>query len=779
MSDNETGGITIAIAGNPNCGKTSLFNALTGSRQRVGNWPGVTVEYIEGSYRHGGLDVKAIDLPGIYSFSAHTLDEKIAREYILKEKPDVVVNIVDATNLERNLYLTTQLLEMKVPVVVAVNMVDLLKHHGLTLEVEHLEKHLGCTVIPTVAVKKKGITELRDAIAETAQRHAVSQTRVAYDSEVEETIDVLQEKVSSVADRHGVDSRWLALKLLERDEMGQELSGGADDHFVGEEIARIERHTGDDIDTVMTDGRYGFIHGLARDVIQRDDTARRNVSDAIDRVVLNRLIGIPVFLAVMYVVFLVTMKVGEPFIHFFDILCGTIFVDGTRAGLETIGAPQLVVLLLADGVGGGIQTVATLIPPIFFIFACLSILEDSGYMARAAFVMDRLLRRVGLPGKAFLPLLIGFGCNVPAILATRTLENKRDRTMTVLINPFMSCGARFPVYTLFAVAFFPRNGTLVIFSLYFIGVALAILTGLVLKKTLLAGEPGSFVMELPPYHVPTFSGIMHHTWHRLEAFVLRAGKIIIMFVIVLSVLNSVGTDGSFGPEAAENSVLGAIGKSLTPAFRPMGITDRNWPAVVGLFSGIFAKEAVVGTLDALYTQTEAGLRDETSVAPGGPVVPEEEPFSLGNGIAEAFTTLWAELKGLFGSFGGPTDTAEDDGTENAAVNAATFAAMREYFGSGIAAFAYMLFVLTYVPCVATLAAIYREVGFGWAAFSTLYLTGLAWLLATMFFQLGTFAQHPGPSALWLLACVAAFGIFYAGLKIRSSALNAKPAGETL
>jgi len=378
--------IKIAIAGNPNCGKTTLFNALTGARQQVGNWPGVTVERIDGYYDDGDNRVDITDLPGIYSFSAYSLDETVARKHILIEKPDLVVNILDATNIERNLYLTTQLLEMRVPVVVALNMIDLAKKRRIKIEIEHLARHLGCPVVAIAASKGTGLDKLRDAIRSATAERRVSSTRVEYDSELEKAINRIVPKVSERAVERGVDARWLAVKLLEKDELAQEMVKGlALTEFVDNETLRVERHTGDDLDIVIADGRYGFIHGLARDVVHRGNELRQTVSDTIDRVMLNRILGIPMFLAVMYAVFIVTINVGGPFIDFFDGLCGTIFVDGFGELLSAFNAPAWIVALLADGIGGGVQTLATFIPPLFLIFLCLAFLEDSGYMARAAF----------------------------------------------------------------------------------------------------------------------------------------------------------------------------------------------------------------------------------------------------------------------------------------------------------------------------------------------------------------------------------------------------------
>jgi len=479
--------------------------------------------------------------------------------------------------------------------------------------------------------------------------------------------------------------------------------------LIDAEATKIEKHTGDEVDIVIADGRYGFIHGLSRDVIHRNNQVRKTISDNIDKVALNRYLGIPIFLFVMYLVFSLTINIGGAFIDFFDIFTGTIFVDGLGKVLEYLHFPQWLITLFAGGVGGGIQTVSTFIPPIFFIFLSLSILEDSGYMSRAAFVMDRFMRFIGLPGKAFIPMLVGFGCNVPAIMATRTLENNRDRILTILINPFMSCGARLPVYVLFATVFFPKNGGLIVFSIYMTGIFLSIMSGLLFKKTILKGEPSTFVMELPPYHIPTFNGIMMHTWEKLKSFILRAGQVIIIVVIVLSFLNAIGSDGSFGNEDSENSLLSSIGKSITPILKPMGIMEDNWPATVGLFTGIFAKEAVVGTLDNLYTSLIEDNGDN-----------EAEEFIFWDGILESFQSIGEGFSGIGETFVNPlglnvSDDLGDKETQakEQEVNQRTFKEMEKRFVNKYAAFAYLLFILIYVPCVATIAAVYRETNIKW------------------------------------------------------------------
>lgn len=694
---------TIALAGNPNCGKTTLFNALTSSRERVGNWPGVTVEHLEGEYCHDGAKVRVVDLPGIYSFSASSPDENAARNYILKERPDAVVNIIDARNVERGLYLTAQLLEMRVPLIVVLNMMDLAKRRHIEVQVGHLARHLDCPVIPMVAARKEGVEELKAAVAEASATHRVSATNVTYDAQVEKALAELVSKVMPSAERVDVPARWLAVKLLERDPVAEELTVGVCDELLAAAIAKVEKHIGEDIEIVMADGRYGFVHGLALDVVRRTGELRKNFSDAIDRIVLSRPLGIPLFLAVMYLVFTITITFSAPLTGWIDSTLGALLVDGFGGWLTDMGAPVWAHVLLADGLGGGIQTVVTFIPPIFFMFLCLSVLEESGYMARAAFVMDRSLRAIGLPGKAFIPMLVGFGCNVPGIMAARTLENQRDRTLTVLLNPFMSCGARLPVYALFAGIFFPSSGGAVIFALYLTGILLAIGSGLLFRRTILKGDASTFVMELPPYHLPRAVAIVYHTWERLKEFILRAGRIILILVLVLSVLWSIGTDGSFGNETSETSVLSAFSRAVMPLFEPMGITSGNWPATLGLITGIFGKELVVGTLNTFYGA---------------------------NGADPAATMLSA-------------------------------------FDGKAGAFAYLLFVLIYSPCVAAIAAIQRETGWKWMAFSVGYLTVLAWTLATLFYQLATFAAHPAQSTVWAGAIFLAGILFASTLKLIS------------
>lgn len=755
--------ITIGLAGNPNCGKTTLFNALTGAKLKVGNWPGVTVEKKTGSYPYENMEVEIVDLPGIYSLSATSLDEKIAREYVLSGEPDLVVNIVDASNLERNLYLTIQLIEMGAPLVVALNMMDIVRQHKTKIDIKALEESLGCPVIPIVAKKNKGVDELKEAIAGQARAKRLPSLKISYPPEIRKAIDRLIPLIQDKAQEEHLPPQWLALKLLEEDEMALKVAGDLVNETLKEVRHNIERTIGDDPDIVIASARYGFIDGICMQVAQKKLEIRKTISDAIDAVVLNRALGIPIFLVAMYLTFMFTINVGGCFIDFFDILFGTVCVDGFGRLLAAIHSPQWLITILADGIGGGIQTVSTFIPPIGFMFLCLSILEDSGYMARAAFVMDRFMRFVGLPGKSFVPMLVGFGCNVPAIMATRTLDNERDRTLTIAMNPFMSCGARLPVYALFAAAFFPRGGSNLIFGLYLIGIAVAVMTGFLLKSTVLKGETSHFVMELPPYHMPTIRGVLMHAYDRLKVFLFRAGKVIIAIVVVLSFLNSIGTDGTFGHEDTGSSVLGAIGKSITPVLHPMGIRQENWPATVGLFTGVFAKEAVVGTLNSLYS---TGAE-------------EEESFSIWGGIKDAFASIPENLSGLAGTLTDPLGISSA-GEAPEEVGKSTFGVMVKRFDGRIGAFAYLLFVLLYVPCMVAVATIYRETNGRWAIFVVSYTILIAWVVSTLFYQVATFARHPGTSSGWLigigLVCIA----FYYIMKIAGGKVLflEKGAGET-
>ncbi|WP_254901502.1 ferrous iron transport protein B [Lonsdalea britannica] len=464
------------------------------------------------------------------------------------------------------------------------------------------------------------------------------------------------------------------------------------------------------------------------------------LTDKIDRVVLHRFLGIPIFLLVMYLMFIFTINIGSAFIDFFDKVSETLFVKGFGELLLALHCPEWLKTLLADGVGSGVQTVSTFIPVIACLYLFLSYLEDSGYMARAAFVMDRFMRSIGLPGKAFVPLIVGFGCNVPAVMATRTMEKHSDRIVTVMMAPFMSCGARLPVYVLFATALFTQGGQNLVFGLYLIGIAAAIGTGFLLKKTALQGDASSFVMEIPPYHLPGLNSVLVRTWERLKGFVLRAGKLIVVVVTVLSFFNSLGTDGTFGNQNTQKSVLSAIGQEIVPVFKPMGISPENWPAAVGVFTGIFAKEAVVGTLDSLY----GTMASQQSGTDGE----EAAPFSLWGGIQEALATLpenfgklgEALLNPLGIEIGDLSDTATVAKDNEFSVTSLTVIA--QLFDGRLGAFSYLLMVLLYVPCIAAVSAIWREVGTGWTLFCVAWTIELGYGAAVLAYQGGRFAQHP-------------------------------------
>jgi len=769
MSNGTKSVYTIGLVGNPNCGKTTLFNALTGSRQRVGNWPGVTVERKSGEYKLQDTRFEVVDLPGTYSLDVVdrevSLDEKVARDFAHANEADLIINIVDASNLERNLYLTSQLAEMRVPMLVVLNMVDVAEGKGMQVDAEALSRQLGCPVLPVVASAGIGIPELKAAIARAVAERPRATALVEYQTDLDHAIAGLAHRLQEAAEATGVSlttsPRWLAVRLLEGDDLARQVAGADLAHDAGQRAKAL----GDDIDILVADARYGLANHVAKQAVTQSGQVTRDLTDRIDHVVLNRALGIPIFLGMMYLMFMFTINLGGAFIDFFDQFAGAIFVDGFGALLAGLGASEWLVVALAKGIGGGLQTVATFIPVIGFLYLFLSVLEDSGYMARAAFVMDRFMRWVGLPGKSFVPLIVGFGCNVPAIMATRTLEHRRDRLMTIAMAPFMSCGARLPVYVLFAAAFFPQGAQNVVFGLYLIGIAVAVATGLMLKNSILKGEATPFIMELPPYHLPTVKGILLHTWDRLKSFIVRAGRIIVPMVLVLNFLNAVGTDGSFGNEDSDKSVLAEVGRGIAPAFSPMGLTEENWPAAVGIFTGVLAKEAVVGTLNAAYT----ALAESDAVAAGAAPA-EEEAFELGAAIAGAFATIPANLADALGSWADPLgiqvgDVSDLDAVAEAQeVSSGTFGAMAARFDGAAGAFAYLLFILLYFPCTAAIAAVYQESGARWTAFVALWTTGTGYGLATLYYQAATFGRDPATASLWIGLVLAGFAAAFLSLR---------------
>lgn len=747
----------VCVVGNPNCGKTTLFNALTGSKQRVGNWPGVTVDKKTGSFSHGDDEIELVDLPGIYSItpsSSSGEDERIARDYILTGEAEAVINIVDASNLERNLYLTAQLIEMRVPMIVVVNMLDIAKQHRLEVDLDALSRELGCPVVGMIASRDKGIKQLKAALSDFLANPSIPPLSVEFPEDIASEMKKIGTYLSSHSRQRG---EWFAGQFMEQAPGLDEKFPGVDLKPVYEQVSALNEKYEGDLDIEIANSRYCLVSSIAEEAVIRRGEVSETLTDKIDKIVLNRWLGLPIFLAIMYVMFLFTQNLGSAFIDFFDVLVGGVLVDGLGGWLESIGTPDWLRVFLANGVGGGLQTVSTFIPVVFFLYLFLAFLEDSGYMARAAFVMDRLMRALGLPGKAFVPLIVGFGCNVPAIMATRTMDRASDRIITVMMSPFMSCGARLPVYVLFATAFFPNNGQNLVFGLYLIGILAAVLTGFLLKKTALPGAAGAFVMEIPPYHIPTVKGILLRTWDRVKSFMLRAGKVIVVIVACLSFLNSLGTDGTFGNEDSDKSVLSTVGKTIVPVLEPMGVQEENWPAAVGIFTGIFAKEAVVGTLNSLYGTIAAN--EELNKSEGSADAEEaEEPWSFAAVFSEATEALVGNLTGLSESLTDPMGISVGDLSDEAAaaeeqeVSAATIESIKTLFGTSSAAFAYLLMVLLYMPCVAAIAAVYREVGAAWTIFAAAWTTALGYSAATIFYRVVNFSADPAYSIISIAVC---------------------------
>ncbi|MFQ2192815.1 Fe(2+) transporter permease subunit FeoB [Aeromonas jandaei] len=730
---------SLVTVGNPNSGKTSLFNALTGARQQVGNWSGVTVDKKMGEFSADGHDYKLMDLPGIYSLANQeaSLDEQIASRYVQGHQPDLLLNVIDAANLERSLYLTLQLRELGLPMVVVLNKMDILKKRRVTINEGLLSQALGCPVVALSAHNRQQVAAFKSQIHGLIGKSQQA-LMLDYGTDLEKDLAELETLLAP----HHLTTRGRALRLLEEDAAMQETLLPGQQAAATNVVTRA--HQGQDIDLQLADIRYGHIHLWASQACQQKGKLTVAQSEKLDRVLLNRWIGIPFFLFVMYLMFMFAIKVGSAFIDFFDIMGNALFVEGVHHLLGLVNAPDWMGAILADGFGVGLQTVATFIPVIGCLYLFLAVLESSGYLARAAFVVDALMRRLGLPGKAFVPMLMGFGCTVPSVMATRTLNSERERLMTSAMAPFMSCGARLPVYALFAVAFFPESGQNLVFGLYLIGILVAVLTGLLLRSTLLPGKSDSMVMEMPDYEWPRPVNVGIKTWQKLKSFVFGAGKTIVLVVAVLSVLNSLGTDGSFGHQEQESSVLSKISQAVTPVLHPIGVRDDNWQATVGIVTGIFAKEAVVGTLNSLYA--------------GGGAEEEKGEFSLVASFQEAVDAVATNLAEI-----NPTDPMGlavgnlDDqkaAAEEQEVDVSTYGNMQTHFDGAAGAFAYLLFVLLYMPCAAAMGALVRETGRQWALFTAAWCNYMAFMCATVFYQLATFTAHPEQSLFW----VASYGL---------------------
>lgn len=745
-------GYTILTVGNPNSGKTTLFNAFTGANQKVGNWAGVTVEKKTGHYSLLGEEFSLTDLPGIYALDsgndANSLDEAVASQAVLSTPADVIINVIDATCLERSLYVTLQLRELGRPMVVILNKMDALERIGQKINLKGLAKSLGCPVLAVSATRLNEVEMLKSKLHKMlAQGIAVKPLELDYGNDFDTTATQLAHYFRNDM----VVDKALAIRALENDQLILQTTSAE----TKDAVAQARNALGFDIDLHIADVKFTFLHQLTKAYRSTNGKMTRRISEHIDAVVLNKWLGIPLFFGVMYLMFMFAINIGGAFIDFFDIAFGAIFVDGSHALLDPY-LPAWLVALIADGLGGGIQTVATFIPVIAGLYLFLTLLEGSGYMSRAAFVLDKVMQKVGLPGKAFVPLVLGFGCNVPAIMASRTLDQERERRLAASMAPFMSCGARLPVYALFAAAFFPEAGQNVVFALYMIGIFAAVFTGLILKHTIYPGNSDSFIMEMTDYEIPRARNVLIKTWQKLKRFVFGAGKTIVLVVAILSFLNSIGTDGSFGNQDSENSVLSKAAQIITPVFEPMGIEPDNWPATVGIVTGIFAKEAVVGTLNSLYA------------APSG----EEEAFDLVASLQEALISIPENLSGL--SFSDPLGIEVGDLSDQAAVadaqdlDQSVFANLQGAFVTSHAAFAYLLFILLYTPCVAAMGAYVREFGSQYARFIAVWTMGLAYLSATLYNQVAHFAMHPASSSVWIGVVSIAGLATYLGLKHKGS-----------
>lgn len=691
--------LKIALAGNPNCGKTTLFNSLTGSNQYVGNWPGVTVEKKEGSLK-GHKDVAIQDLPGIYSLSPYTLEEVVARGYLVNEKPDAILNIVDGTNIERNLYLTTQLIELGLPVVVAVNMMDLVRKNGDQIDLKKLGDALGCEVAAISALKGEGGMEAAEKAVKLAQSQSAGELPHVFTGSVEHAIAHIEESIQGKVDDRYL--RWYAIKVFERDEkvMAEiDLSQSLKQHLE-EHIADCEAEMDDDAESIITNQRYAYINKVVSASVKKK-AARHSMtaSDKIDKIVTNRILALPIFAAVMFVVYYIAIGTVGDWVTGWtnDVLFGEIIPPAVQGWMEGVGCADWLVGLVVDGIIGGCGAVLGFVPQMLVLFLMLSILEDVGYMARVAFIMDRIFRKFGLSGKSFIPMLIGSGCGVPGVMASRTIENERDRRMTIMTTCFIPCGAKMPIIGLFAGALFGGSG-LVAVSAYFIGVIAIVVSGIMLKKTrAFAGDPAPFVMELPQYHVPAAGNVLRATWERGWSFIKRAGTIILASSIILWFLQGFGfTDGSFGMvEDNNSSLLAAIGGAVAFLFAPLGFGD--WQSTVATVTGLIAKENVVSTFGVL--------------------------FHIGE------------------------EVAEDD--------AGLLAAVATHY-TAISAYSFMVFNLLCAPCFAAMGAIKREMNNGkWTLAAIGYMCGFAYLVALIIYQIGGLLLHEVSFGIGTIAAILA------------------------
>ncbi len=715
--------IKVAVAGNPNSGKSTLINAVAGSSLQVGNWPGVTVEKKTATLKVDDLVINFVDLPGTYSLSPYTQEEVIARDFLVKEKPDIIINVVDSTNLERNLYLTIQLLELGIPVVMALNIYDEAVKKGFEIDKEKLEQLLGIKVIPTVATKREGIKELLNALKSMANGSVkIYPKKINYGNDVENSIKIIEEalqlKKPELLNKYS--PRWLAIKLLEEDKLVFEEGGfNGEEDFIYKAKYHFMKFHEDDIASILADIRYGIANGVVKEVLKKRKTSRVDLTDRIDKVILNRYIGIPIFLITMWIIFKLVFDFSTPFSDWIDSLISGPVTKWTEVALTTINSPDWLVSLVIDGVIAGVGAVVVFIPVIAVMMFIITLLEGSGYMARVAFVMDRLMHSIGLHGKSFIPMILGFGCNVPSIYATRVLETERDRKLTALLVPFMSCGARLPVYIIFVGAFFAKNAPTVLWSLYCLGIFIAVVLGFILKKTLYRGFAPVFIMELPPYRIPIFRDLIIHTWQKLKHFVVKAGT----YIFAVSVIMWFLLNTPYGVEK-ENSVLGRIGKTISPIFEPLGF--GTWEASSALVAGVVAKEIVVSTMAQIYVP-ENEKNAEESV--------NDEKTGFFEDVGQIFTSFFVAIKNSFenliSSFGIKSLSAEEDEKQ------APLKSKLQQIFTPLSAYAFLAFVLLYWPCVVVGIAMKQEFG-SWKIYGQALIihTFTAWLIAMIIYQIG-------------------------------------------
>ncbi len=720
--------LNVAVAGNPNTGKSTLINSIAGTRLHVGNWPGVTVEKKEAIFAYKGKTIKLVDLPGTYSLSPYTEDEVIARNHLIHEKPDVIINVIDSTNLERNLYLTVQLLELEIPIIAALNIYDETEKKGYKIDIKRLEALSGAIVVPTVAINKSGLDELRSAVIDVVEAPNYFNEHLNYGNDIESAAKTVEAALNETAPylAKQYPSRWLAFKLFENDDRLIKDIENANNSFCKiEHIIKEQREIcGEDIESIMAATRYGLATNISNEVLEMPKRMKIELTDRIDSLFLHKYLGIPIFFAVMWVMFKLTFDVSTPFVGMVETIINGPFIDIAVALLDVVNAPVWVYSLIIDGIIAGVGFVFSFVPIIFTMMFFITFLEGSGYMARAAFIMDRAMHSFGLHGKAFIPMLLGFGCNVPAIYATRVLENKSDRILTSLLIPLMSCGARLPVYTLIIAPLFAGNSGTILWSLYTLGIVIAVLIGIVFKKTLFrGGEQQTFIMELPPYRMPSFKNLMTHTWEKGKHFLTKAGTYIFAVSIIVWFLLSL----PWGVESKRDSYLGKIGDTIAPVLQPLGF--GNWEAASALVTGIIAKEIVIGTMGEIYIPNQGKEHTNNrsySISKSLNVIGSSFIVSVKEAAINLFTTM-GDKSISANQFFAKEDLERED-----------FRTILQKTFTPLSAYSFMVFVLLYSPCIVTAIAMKHEFGsWKWFGIAFGYEFALAWVAAFVIYQGGT------------------------------------------